>query len=83
MKEKDIIFEKGDYWVRKAIDFKGYEVFKTGITHSVRVSRIGWTGAHGLEKAKQEIERRLIIDFSCGPTIKLTNNQRLDLIKGA
>lgn len=53
---QDIVFESGEYWVRKAPT--GFEVFKIGATCSTRVARIGWRGELGLEKAKQFIERR-------------------------
>lgn len=57
--EKQIAFESscGSYWV-KQVD-SGYEVYKTGITHSVRCAIIGYRGEIGLERAKREIERRL------------------------
>jgi hypothetical protein len=57
MKESDILFENGDYWIKKANH--GFEVYRQGITHSTRVAIIGYEGAEGLEKAKNEIEKRL------------------------
>ena len=53
----DIVFERGDYWVKRAA--KGFEVYKTGVTHSTRCAIIGYEGQKGLDRAKQEIERRL------------------------
>jgi hypothetical protein len=61
MKESDIIFESGKYWIFNAKQ-KGFEVYKTGITHSTRCAQIGWTGQVGLDRAKQEIKRRQEID---------------------
>ncbi len=58
LKESDILFEIGDYWVCKSETWKGYEVMKNGITHSVRVARIGYEGEKGLEKAKEEAIKR-------------------------
>lgn len=57
--EKQIAFESpcGSYWVKHVAS--GYEVYKTGITHSVRCAIIGYKGDTGLERAKREIERRL------------------------
>lgn len=57
--EKDIAYESpcGKYWVKKVQ--KGFEVFKTGVTHSTRCAVIGYIGDVGLTRAKNEIERRL------------------------
>ena len=52
---------KNDYWIKKVEG--GYEVYKTGITHSERVAQIGWTGFAGLRKAVNEIRRRMNSDF--------------------
>ena len=54
------IIERGDYWV--AAVKTGFEVYKTGITHSVRVARIGFKGDEGLRRANAEIDRRLALD---------------------
>ncbi len=56
MRERDILHEDGPYWVRAAA--KGYEVYKTGITHSTRCATIGFTGAKGLRRAIDECSRR-------------------------
>lgn len=57
MSEAQILFEKGPFWIcRKG---KGFEVYKTGVTHSVRVASIGFEGDKGLQRAKAEIERRM------------------------
>ena len=57
MRESDILYEQGPYWIcRKG---KGFEVYKTGVTHSVRVASIGFEGDKGLQRAKAEIARRL------------------------
>jgi len=65
LKESDILYEKGRYWVMKALK-GGYEVYKTGITHSTRCAQIGFPGEVGLERAKTEIDRRIAAD-STGP----------------
>lgn len=55
-RESDIAHESGDYWVLRLP--RGYEVYKTGVTCSVRVAIVGYEGERGLEKAKVEIMRR-------------------------
>jgi len=60
MKESDILFEKGDYFVLASKAFNGYEVYKNGATHATRCASIGYAGKIGLDKAIQEIERRLV-----------------------
>jgi len=61
LKESDILFEKGDYWVKETPK-GGYKVYKTGITHSTRCAQIGFKGAPGLQRAKDEIDRRIALD---------------------
>ena len=56
MKESEILYENGDYWVCKAK--KGYEVYKSGFTHSTRCAVIGWDGQKGINRAIQEADRR-------------------------
>lgn len=56
MKENDILYENGDYWVCR--EHYGFAVYKTGITHSVRVASIGFKGDEGLQRAKAEADRR-------------------------
>lgn len=58
IKEKDIVFEQGDFWVYQTKQ-KTYEVYRIGATCSTRVAIIGFKGEQGLEIAKREIERRL------------------------
>lgn len=60
-KEEDIIFESGNYWIFDAKQ-KGFEVYKSGITHSTRCAVIGFTGQAGIDRAKQEIKRRQELD---------------------
>jgi hypothetical protein len=52
-----VLYEVGDFWVSKAKD-GGFEVYKTGLTHSTRVAQIGYEGETGLQKAKAEADRR-------------------------
>jgi len=56
----DIVYEQGDYWVKRVA--KGFEVYRVGVTSSVRCARIGYGGDKGLERAKSEIERRILAD---------------------
>lgn len=62
--EQDIAYESpcGKYWVYNKgckKGSKGYEVYKTGLTHSVRCAIIGYKGELGLQRCLTEIERRL------------------------
>lgn len=57
-KMEDVVYEKGIYWVLKVK--KEYEIYKIGITHSSRVASIG--EALGIDKCKEEIERRILLD---------------------
>ena len=56
MKSQNIVYEGKTYWVLKIVD--GYEVYRKGITHSVRVSQIGFTGPEGLDKAIKDCKNR-------------------------
>ena len=56
--ETQIAYEKADYWVLK-LGFKGFEVYRNGITHSTRCAVIGYQGEKGLSRAIAEIDRRL------------------------
>lgn len=60
------LYDNGSYWVRAA-EFgtgrlkpksKGYEVLKSGLTHSTVCARIGYDGARGLKLATEEADRR-------------------------
>ena len=57
-KESDIAYEQGNFWVLN-LGSKGFEVYKTGITHSTRCAVIGYSGSNGLTLAIQEVQRRL------------------------
>ncbi len=57
MKESDILYERGDYFVLKAKH--GFEVYKNGLTHSTRCAIIGYLGAKGMQKSIEEIDRRM------------------------
>ena len=58
-REEDIKHETKDFWVLD-VGKKGYEVYKTGITHSTRVASIGHGPAPqlGLTRAITEADRR-------------------------
>lgn len=56
MKLKNIVFEKGSYWVLKVKH--GFEIYKQVAAHSVRCAQIGYEGEEGLARAIKEIERR-------------------------
>lgn len=57
MKESDILYEKGDYYVIKSKH--GFEVYKNGLTHATRCAQIGYKGEVGLQKSIDEIDRRI------------------------
>ncbi len=66
MKESDILHENGPFWVCAA-EFgsgrfkpksKGFEVWESGITHSVRRAVIGYEGEEGIARAKAEADKR-------------------------
>lgn len=65
-REEDIVYEKGDYWCLRAAKF--YEVYKAGITHSVRVASIGFGEPYGMPRVIQEIDRRIANDNQREPT---------------
>jgi hypothetical protein len=59
--EKDIIFEKGDYWVLRTR--KGLEVLKNGATHSTVLAWIDLGDPdRNLERAKEFIDKRITSD---------------------
>lgn len=53
------LYENGRFWVAKAKN--GFEVYESGITHSVRRAIIGYEGATGMAKARAEADRRASI----------------------
>lgn len=56
IKESDIIYELTNFWVLRVET--GFEVLKTGVTHSTRVAQIGYTGQVGIDKAITECQQR-------------------------
>lgn len=74
MKESDIVYESGDFWVSK--DSSSYIVWKANITHSVSDSSYPIT-CDGLSLAKARFDylskNRLKTNFSCG---SVNPNQR-------
>ena len=48
--------EVGKYWVCKVKH--GFDVYKTGITHSTRCASIGYKGDYGLQRAIAEANKR-------------------------
>jgi len=56
MKESEILYETGDFWVCKSRTHKGYDVFESGVTHSKRVAQV--SGENALRKASAEADRR-------------------------
>lgn len=41
MNESKILYENGPYFVIRAANDKGYEIYKQGITHAVRYAFVG------------------------------------------
>ncbi len=62
MTEKDILYARGRYSVRKARKFNGYEVWKDGICAAERCASIGYPGSEGLNRATAETDKRSIED---------------------
>jgi len=58
VKEKDIAYECGPYFVIAAKKV-GYEIYKNGLTHAIRIAQIGYAGDKGLNRCKEEIRRRM------------------------
>lgn len=65
MRESEILHEAGLYWVCKSTKHIGYDVFRTGLTHSTRCAIIGYEGEDGLRRAIAEAERRAAIETGC------------------
>ena len=52
-----IKYENGPFWVCTHKDGH-FEVYKSDVTHSVRVAVIGWKGESGLKRAIAECDKR-------------------------
>jgi len=63
VRETDILHEAGDYWVKRVA--RGFEVYRNGLTHAVRVASVGdGPGPRlGIERAKAEADRLYATDF--------------------
>lgn len=57
MRERDILFELGEYWVR-GTPKGGFEVMRNRVTHAERVAQIGYKGERGMQRAIDECKRR-------------------------
>lgn len=59
MKEADILYENATHWVARAPKgWKGFEVYRKEITHSMRCAVVGFEGDPGFQRAKAEADRR-------------------------
>lgn len=61
LKESDILYQNGDFWVCKCYWNKkhiGFEVYKNGITHSTLCATIGLGENYGLDRAIKECDKR-------------------------
>ncbi len=57
MRLSNIKYENATHWVLSVKT--GYEVYKTGVTHSTRCARIGWPNSDkGLNRAIIEADKR-------------------------
>lgn len=57
MSRDAIVFERGIFYVTR--NSKGhFEIYKMGATAATRVAYIGYEGQKGLDRAKEEIDRR-------------------------
>lgn len=54
------LYEAGRYFVVKATQHKGFDVYEhsTSFSHSRRCAQIGYEGTAGFERAKAEADRR-------------------------
>ena len=52
-------YENNTHWVLELPGNAGYEVYKTGITHSTRCAQIGFFNGAGLQRAVDEANRRM------------------------
>ncbi len=63
MQEKDILFTKANLFITNSqiggFKWGGFLVWENNSTHSKLVSRVGYKGSLGFDRAKEEIERRL------------------------
>lgn len=57
MKESDILYENGDYYVIRVK--YGYEVYRNELTHAVRCAQIGYKAEEGMKRAIADINRRI------------------------
>ena len=59
MKESDIVYERGDYWVSRE-DVGYYKIWRTGATCSTRVGTVCYSDddAKAINKAIAECNRR-------------------------
>lgn len=55
MQLSDILYENGRFWVTKAKH--GYEVYESGVTHSVRKAIIGYESDKGLLLAQAKADQ--------------------------
>ena len=53
---KDVIHETDSHFVLRVKN--GYEVYKNGVTHSIRCAQIGFKDDEGLNRAISECDRR-------------------------
>lgn len=66
MKEAEILYRNGPFWVRAESygtgrlrpKSNGFSVYKDGLTHATRVATFGYEGQIGLDRAKAEADRR-------------------------
>ena len=56
MHEQDILYENATHWVYANPGKSWYEVYKIGVTHSVRVARIGKN--YGVNRSIAEADKR-------------------------
>lgn len=72
MGEQDILHEAGSFWVCRENYGKteGFAVYRNGLNYATRVAQIGYSGAEGLARAKNEADRRAKEENAGAGTIK-------------
>ncbi len=51
-----IVYENSTHWVKSIKS--GFEIYRKGVTHSVRCAQIGFKGTQGINRAIKEADRR-------------------------
>ncbi len=56
LRTHEIVYENSTHWVKSVKN--GFEVYRNGLTHSVRCAQIGSKGDQGINRAIKEADKR-------------------------